>query len=150
MPVNTERPISNTKIFDSLLVLKNAGLVASSAAAPLIVELGQGRYPAELVIDVTALEIASNDEAYTIIAQFSDSPTFASGIVNGVSLRLAAAGVANGGAGASSVGRYVVPISNIVNGVQYGFMRLFTLVSGTIATGIDYTAYLSKQDGYPN
>jgi hypothetical protein len=131
--------------YDSTQLLKDAGLVATSAAAQVggsakRLEVGQGFYKGVLVIDVTAIEIASDNELYTITVQGSDSATFASGIENLASLSLGATEVRPGAAIDSTTGRYELPFTNEQNGQSYAYIRVFTTVAGTIATGINYTA----------
>ena len=68
--------------FDANLELKDAGLVAADAAGTVdsvaaIRDIGLGRFDAICVIDVTAIEIASNDEVYKISVQGSNSSSFA-------------------------------------------------------------------------
>lgn len=150
MSINSERPINHDRIFDTELELKDAGLVASSAAAQVdgsnkIIDLGLGRVKADVVIDATAVEFDNNDELYTIIAEFSNSATFASGIVSGQSIALGAAGAAPGGADTLlEIGRYELPFTNIINDTHYRYMRLYTVVAGTVATGINYNAFIDK------
>jgi len=131
-------------MYDSTLVLKDAGLVAASAAgtvdsAAKIADVGGGRVNAVLTIDVTAIEIASNDELYAVAIQGSTSSTFASGIEELAVLNLGAAEVLAGD-GDSTVGRYELPFNNEKAGTIYPYLRVYTTVSGTIATGINYTA----------
>lgn len=155
MTIRSESPISNTKIFDTLTQLKDAGLVASSAAAQVdasnqIINLGSGKVVAEVVIDATAVEVASGDELYTIICEFSDSATFASGIVGGSMIHLGdAAAIPGGGDTDKGVGRYILPFTNVINDSQYQYMRLYTVVAGTIATGVNYSAFISMNDANP-
>lgn len=147
---------SHNHIFDTLLQFKDAGLVAASAAAQVggvakIVDLGASlpstnqpvaEVIGEMVIDVSAIETASNDESYTIIVQGSNSSTFASGVVNLCQMQLSAAAVALGGASvAGATGRHLLPFRNWKNDTSYRYLRVFTVVSGTVATGINYTAY---------
>jgi co-chaperonin GroES (HSP10) len=71
MSIDTERPLSNAVLKDVNLELKDAGLVAASAAAEVdstaqILDLGLGRTDAEVVLDVTAVEVESGDEVYTV------------------------------------------------------------------------------------
>ncbi len=135
-------------IFDSQLELKDAGLVAASAAAQVdsaakILDLGLARIDATVVIDVTAVEIASNDERYDIVAQFSNSASFASGIVDGAVLVLGAHELLPGDTD-STTGRYELKVTNEYDGTLYRYMRLYTVVAGSIATGINYSAFLSN------
>lgn len=147
----TETPKANGRIYDTLLQLKDAGLVAASAAAQVastdkILDLGDGLVRGEVIIDVTAIEVASNDEVYTIYAEFSSSASFASGIVPGTSLRLGNS-TANLLSADTSTGRWVLPFINDFGGTVYRYMRLWTEISGSIATGINYTAFVALARG---
>lgn len=135
-------------MIDVTHIMKDAGLVAADAAGTVdseakIVNLGAGMVEGHLVIDVTAIEIASNDEAYKITLQGSSSATFASGIVDLAEITLGAAEVI-GGDQDSAVGRYQVPFRTEKNGTVWPYVRVYTDVAGTIATGINFSAYLSK------
>lgn len=132
--------------FDALLQFKDAGLVAADAAAQVsgsakVVDVGNGLFSGDMVIDVSAIEIASGDESYEIQVQFSSSATFASDIVQGPSLKLGAAATLIGTDVPSATGRFILPFRNEQNGVWYRYARLYTNVTGTIATGINYTAF---------
>lgn len=135
--------------FDAGLEMKDAGLVAADAAAQVdgvdkIVNIGAGFFEGELVIDVTAIEIASNDEVYKICVQGSSSATFASVIED---LAVKELGCLEGLEGDvdSTTGRYYLPFNNrSVDGTLYKYLRVFTAVEGTIATGINYTAFVAK------
>lgn len=131
-------------MYDSTLVMKDSGQVAASAAgtvssAAKIANVGEGRVDARLVLDVTAIEIASNDELYSVAIQGSTSSTFASGIEELAVINLGAAEVIGGDID-STVGRYEVFFSNEKAGVIYPYLRVYTTVDGTIATGINYNA----------
>lgn len=133
--------------FDSLLEMKDAGLVAASAAAQVdgadkILTLGGGLVEANLIVDVTALEVASGDEVYGIEWQLSSSATFASGVVVASVLRIGDSSVAFGSAD-NAVGRYIQPVNNEFNGTVYPYARLYTRIAGAIATGINYSAFLT-------
>ncbi|RTL04577.1 hypothetical protein EKK58_10280 [Candidatus Dependentiae bacterium] len=151
MSIDSERPISNGAIFDAALQLKDAGLVAASAAAQVggqakIVDIGKGRAEGDIIIDATAVEVDSSNELYTIIAEFSNSASFASGIVPGAMLYLGhATGIPGGGDQNQVEGRYKLPFTNVINDVHYEYMRLYTLVAGTIATGVNYSAFATKR-----
>ena len=139
--------------FDAELELKDAGLVAASAAAQVdsaakVLDLGAGLVEGDIVIDVTALEIASNDETYDIVAQLSPDATFgtAGNIVDRADLHLGAKETKRTDSDADDVaGRYTLPVNNEFAGTVYRYMRLYTVVAGTIATGINYSAFLAKK-----
>ena len=44
----------------------------------------------------------------------------------------------------ATTGRYILPVRNEINGTWYRYARLYTDVTGTIATGINYTAYVAQ------
>lgn len=133
---------------DDSLILKDAGLVASSAAAQVdgsaqIVNVGTGFYEGNAVIDVSAIEIASNTEVYRIYIQGSNSDTFASGIACLAVLELGANEVTESDTD-SAIGRYVLPFTNEHNGTCYENLRAYTTAAGDVATGINYSAFIAK------
>lgn len=141
--------------FDAEMQLKDAGLVAASAAATVggvakVIDFGPGRFEGIIVIDVSAIEIASNDEEYTIVLQLSADSAIASGVEIGAMMNLGALELRTGDVGDFSVdsvaGRYELPFVNEQADVTYRYGRLYTVVSGTIATGINYTAFIAPMD----
>ena len=137
---------------DANFEMKDAGLVASSAAAQVdgsdkIADLGASTpFEGTLLVDVSAIEIASNDEIYTILVEGSDSASFASGIEELACLRVGANEVLTGGGTVDSdTGRYEVPFKNHRNTRAYRYIRVYTVVAGTVATGINYTAWIVNQ-----
>ena len=103
--------------------------------------------PALISADVTAIEIADNDELYTICVQGSSSSTFASTVENLATLELGALEVLNYGDTDSTTGRYNLPVRNEVNGTVYQYLRLICDVAGTVSTGITFSARLQKHAG---
>lgn len=135
-------------MIDNEHIMKDAGLVAADAAATVdgsakIASVGNGLIEGHLVVDVSAIEIASNDEVYKISLQGSSESDFADTIVDLAELTLGAAEVI-GGDQDSTTGRYQVPFRTEKNGTIYPYLRVYTDVSGTIATGINFSAYLAK------
>lgn len=133
-------------VFDGDLELKDAGLIAADAAwqvsgANRIIDVGPAVFFGVGVIDVSAIEIASNDELYELIIQGSTSPTFASVIVDLAVLPLGALEVLVGDQD-SVVGRYELPFFNVQHDTVYQYIRGYTDVSGTIATGINFKAFV--------
>lgn len=137
--------------FDATLQLKDAGLVAASAAAQVaaaaqVINLG-GAVPflGVVVIDVTAIEVDTGDETYEIILEGSNSPTFAgtAAQILGV-MKLGHLTPLASGLNTSVIGRYEMPFVNVQADIVYQYLRLFTRVVGTIATGINYKAYIGR------
>lgn len=151
-------------IVDTQLILKTAGLIAASANGAVILDLGGGGQfaadgttviapfiRADMIVDVSAIELDTTDEAYTIILEGSNSATFASGVEPLAVLPLGAAAAALylGNVDVDSdVGRYVVPFTNLRNETTYRYVRLRTHVGGTVATGINFVAGLTKACSY--
>jgi len=137
----------NYTVDDSSLTLKAAGLIAASAAVATIADLGAGFVEGVVVIDITALEIASNDELYDIVVQLSPDAAFGTdtNIVEKCALNLSAAEVKRTDANVDdAIGRYILPFNNLYQTTYYRYLRLYTVVAGTIATGINYKARLAK------
>lgn len=131
------------KTYDHATLLKAAGLVAASAAGSVILDLGDGYMVADLIIDISALEVASGDEVYTIALEGSPIAAMTSG-----SVTLAEKTFGNNAAPAdadTAPGRHLVPVTNELNGTTYRYVRLYTTVAGAIATGINYSAFLAKR-----
>lgn len=136
-----------TFLFDAASQLQDAGLVASSAAGTRILDKGPGvgvRFGA-VVIDVSAIEIASNDEAYTIHVQGSPDAAFgtAGNVVELASLHLGAKETKLSDSDRDdATGRRILPYCNTgEDGVPLRYLRLYITVAGDIATGINFTAF---------
>lgn len=145
-----------TYTFDIDLLMKDAGLVAADAAwgvggSAKVLDVGDGRYCGYAVIDVSALEIASGDERYDLLIQGSSKSDFASDIVILAALPVgdgSTIGAAYAGSGVDvddAAGRYVLPFTNERNNIYYRYIRGFTVVTGTIATGINFSAFVAKE-----
>ncbi len=135
--------------FDYATRLKDAGLVAASAAATVDavaqqLDLGAARVDARVIVDISAIEVATGDEKYEIEVQVSNTSGFGAGIFVAALLRLGDSSVSFESAD-TAVGRREIAFTNEINGVTYRYVRLFTRIAGTIATGINYTANLALQ-----
>ncbi len=129
--------------YDDALEMKAAGLVAASADGS-IVDLGEGLVDGFLVIDMTACEIASGNEIYTISLEGSNVAAMSSGSVC-LAKKVFGNLVVPMDAALSASGRYVIPFRNEEGGTTFRYVRLSTLVAGTIATGINFSAFLAKR-----
>jgi len=134
--------------YDHAMLMKDAGLVAADAAATVaaaarILDLGLARFDGVLVVTITAVEIASNDERYDIGIQLSNSASFASVIAQGPILAVGALETLIGADQDTAVGTYELPFCNEINGVLFRYARVYTNVTGTIATGINFSAFVA-------
>lgn len=137
--------------FDSDLELKDtsAAIDVSAAAqvggAARVLDLGAGRVDGVIVIDATAVDIAAGDEA-TVIAQVSNSSTFASGYHNAGCLIYG--DVTLNGNDVDTVATTTAPnhkelhFTNDINGTVYRYLRLYTLIAAS--GSLTYTAFLAK------
>lgn len=137
---------------DADLALKAQALVAASAAGSIIVDTGGAVFRGELVINVTACEIASGNEYYTIILQGSPDSGFgtAGNIVElcAVSFGAKAGRLSDADKDDAAAFIHNMPVSNVHAGTPYRYLRIYTVVAGTVATGINYSARLTQTDHY--
>jgi hypothetical protein len=129
--------------YDNSLLAKAAGLVAASADSTIL-DLGDGIFDGFLVIDMSACEIASGDEIYTVSVEGSNVAAMTSGSVC-LGKKVFGNLVVPMDAALSAAGRYVIPFRNEEGGTIFRYVRVSTLVAGTIATGINFSAFLAKR-----
>lgn len=122
--------------YDHLLLLKDAGAVTGDGAATVggsarVIDVGPGRVDGKMVVDTSAIDTASGDEAYRVRLEGSNVVDFASGVVE------LASGVV------SEAGRLEVPFSNVRGGTVYRYLRAYNDVGGT-SPSINSTVFLAK------
>ena len=136
------RTTRNSFLYDALLSLKAAGLLAASADGSII-DLGDGLVEGYLVFDVSAVEVDTGNEIYTVSLEGSNVAAMTSGSVC-LAKKVFGNLVVPMDAALSAAGRYVVPFRNEEAGTVYRYVRLSTLIAGTIATGINFAAFIAK------
>ena len=129
--------------YDDALELKAAGLVDASTDGS-IVDLGAGLVDGFLVIDMSACEVADGNEIYTVSLEGSNVAATNSGSVC-LAKKVFGNLVVPMDAALSADGRYVVPFRNEEGGTVYRYVRISTLVAGTVATGINFSAFIAKR-----
>lgn len=127
-------------------ILKDAGLLATSAAGQVdsedvVIDVGSGLVEGQMIVDVSAIEIDSDNELYQISLQGCSSVGFTNTFTDLAVLELGAAEVVGGDVD-SETGRYKIPFKNEKNGVIYPYLRTYCACSGSIVTGINYRAYI--------
>lgn len=140
----------NSYTFDAATLLKDAGLIAASAAATVggsaaVLNVGSAFVEGVVNVDVSNItDIDANNEVYTIIVQGATDAAFTTP-VQLAALSLGAAEVIPGGGIDSVVGRYYVRFGNEQGGVIYPYVRVYTLVAGAgVGNGINYIAWVGK------
>lgn len=129
--------------YDDGLSLKDAGAVTTTTTEATILDLGAGLVDGYLVLDVSAVEVASTDEIYLVCLEGSTVAGMATG---SVTLALIEMGNATAPADADTgTGRFVVPFRNEQNGTTYRYVRIYTEIAGAITTGINFAAFIAKR-----
>lgn len=129
--------------YDDALVLKDAGLVATTTTETTILDLGSGIVDGFLVLDVSAVEVADTNEIFLICLEGSNVAAMSSGSVCLAQIEM---GNATAPADAdTATGRFAIPFRNEQNGTIYRYVRLYTEVAGTVGTGINYAAFVAKR-----
>ena len=129
--------------YDDDLEIKAAGLIAASTDGS-IVNLGAGLVDGFLVVDVSAIEVATGDEIYTLSLEGSNVAAMSSGSVC-LAKKVFGNLVVPMDAALSTAGRYAIPFTNEEGGTLFSYVRYSLLVSGTIATGINFAAFIAKR-----
>ena len=138
-----------TFTYDDLLEMKDAGALTASAAATVdgvaqIVDVGSGLFEGNLVVDVSAIEVDTATDKYEIRVEGSTKSDFSNTYTQLASLMLGHKTAISGDV-TSTTGRYILPFTNEKNGVIYRYLRVYVIIAGTIATGINFTAHIGKR-----
>jgi hypothetical protein len=133
---------NKTYSYDTALIMKATGLIAASAAVATILDLGAAYVEGAVILDVSAIEFDTADEKYEVLLQVSNSATFADTSIVVAAIKFGDA--ANGAHDVSTAGRYVMHFCNEQYNTVFRYARLYTVVSGTVATGINYTGVMAK------
>lgn len=136
--------------FDYLLRMKDAGVIAASAAAQVggaaqILDMGAQRFDGRVIVDITECEVATGNEEYRILVQGSTSASFANGVWNLGAIQLGDSSVSQETVDTAATRHQEIAFCNEVNGTVYRYVRVYTFVAGTVATGIGYTANLVQK-----
>lgn len=127
---------------DDLLLRASASLTASADGT--ILDLGSGLVDGYIVIDLASAEIDTGNEIYTVSLEGSNVAAMTSGSVCLAKKVFGNLVVPMDGA-LSTAGRYVIPFRNEEGGTTFRYVRLSTVVAGTIGgTGIVFGAFIAK------
>jgi hypothetical protein len=132
--------------YDDALALKDAGLVVTSATTyeGTILDLGPGVFDGFLVLDVSAVEVGNSDERFYLSLEASTVAAMTSACVP-LCTKVFGQLIVPMDAACSTAGRYVIPIRNTEAGTLFRYVRLFINGTGTIGTGINFSAFLAKR-----
>lgn len=127
--------------YDGDLELKAAGALTTSTNGDIL-DLGTGLIDGYVVLDVSAVEIGSGNEIFTISLEGSNVAAMSSGSVC-LAKKVFGNLVVPMDAALSAAGRYVIPFRNEEGGTLYRYVRLSTLIAGSISTGISFSAFIA-------
>jgi hypothetical protein len=128
--------------FDAATELKAAGGLTTSTDGTIL-DIGAGLVDGYIVIDLVSAEVATGNEIYTISLEGSNVAAMTSGSVC-LAKKVFGNLVVPMDAALSTAGRYVIPFRNEEAGTAYRYVRLSTLIAGTIdSTGIVFSAFLA-------
>jgi hypothetical protein len=131
----------NSFTFDAALALKAAGLVAATANGATILDLGDGLVDGHLVVDLISVGGQSctvSLEASNVAAMDSGSVCLARKTFGDLVVPMDAA--------LSAAGRYVISFRNEEAGKLYRYVRIHTTISNITVEGINYSAFIAKDD----
>jgi hypothetical protein len=148
--------VKQDRLFDTLLVMKDAGLVTTSAAAEVssvakVHDLGaNANVSGDLIINMTAIEVDTSNEVCRVLLQGSNSASFASGIhVLCAAFFGDTVGVGGGADVDHGPWKAELPFRNRLGTLgPFRYLRVYHQIAGTIATGFNYTADLAIHHSY--
>lgn len=128
--------------YDAATLLQASTSITTSTDGTIL-DIGAGLIDGYIVIDLTSAEIATGNEIYTISLEGSNVAAMSSGSVC-LAKKVFGNLVVPMDAALSTAGRYVIPFRNEEAGTTYRYVRLSTLVAGTIdTTGIVFSAFIA-------
>lgn len=141
---------------DSATQLKDAGLlgdvdaVGTVGGAAAVADLGGGYAEFDVVIDWSACEVATGNEIYDLRIEGCAVPGFGSGVYVLGSIRLGDSTVTGNATDTPPAGRMVIHCNNVaITSATDGnstsalrYVRVNGITGGTIATGLNYQAWL--------
>lgn len=133
---------------DVELLLQDADDITADAAGEIsavaqVLDLGLAFVEGDLILDFNTVDFGTADETYEIKFQLSNSPSFASGIADKLSVHKGDA-ISPSDIDNVATSREVVPFNNEHEGVIYRFCRLFFDVGGTTPI-LNLDAFLAKR-----
>lgn len=139
---------------DSATQLKDAGAVTSTGAANVggsaaVADLGGGYAEFDVVVDWSACEVDTGNEKYEIVIEGSTTTAFSSAY-RLANLTLGDSSVSGNATDTPPSGRMVIHANNVAitsatdgnSASALRYVRARHVIAGTIATGINYQAWL--------
>lgn len=116
--------------------------ITQVASANVSKKLGPGRFEGVLIVDVSAIDVASADEVYHLLLQGSNDSFSTKETVAQYSLGASAA--RPGAPVASVIGRYEIPFTTEQHDTVYSDVRLYVDLAGT-SPSITFKAWIAER-----
>ncbi len=120
---------------------KTASGYGQSGGEAAVANVGDGLIKANLVVDVSQMAMADNDEIYQLHLLGGDDASFTNE-VSLATLEIGAREVVEGNRD-GKFGRYILPFQNEQNGVVFPYVRIRHFLGGTTPT-VNYVSRLEK------
>jgi len=135
------------RVVDELLVLKAKGTVATSmvgenpVGTDTYVDVGEGRTRGDVVYNVYGASYVSGGTKITFRLQGSKNAAFST--INDLQILELGDSTRISGGSDLTVGRYILPFTNDLDGTVYRYLRHYTTMASS-GTGWQYECYLSE------
>ena len=138
-------------MFGEDIALTATGYVQDEDDADVVIRLGAGRNDVSLVIDITAMDVLTNDELYTFRIIGANAEAFTGNVAVLATLQVGAEAAlwpeASGSLAAAddATGRWVVGFSNSRGSVEYQYVKLHVTVTAA-GSAITFTAFITRPE----
>jgi hypothetical protein len=120
---------------------------AQLSSADVELNMGEGYYEGVLVIDISAIDTASSDEAYTFVLEGCNTTGFGSGNIEQLAYKRIEHASSSGTVGRQNIthaaGRYYIPFMNQQGGAQYQYLTLNVVIGGTTPS-VTFSAWVAS------
>ena len=140
--------IYSQRTYDNALLIRAAGAaITATETGATIIDVGTGLLDADLVVDVTAMDVTTGDEGYSLLLEGSPDAAFgtSANITVVAQLTIGGATAAAPVGTADTIGRFLIPFRNERNGTTFRYLRLKTVIAGTTPS-LTFSAFIAKDD----
>jgi hypothetical protein len=133
----------SSRTYDNALLLRASSALTTTTTETIILDIGAGLFDASWICDVTAIDVSSADEKYTVILEGSNVAAMSSGVVE--LARLDLGNVTTPITVVTGTGRFLTEFRNEIAGTLYRYVRIQTTIVGTTPT-ITFLSWIGKDE----